>query len=169
MNVHNLTRSGTAFVAGVALFAAVSAGADAIPDTFNVSTTISASCSVTDSGPADLTPTYSPTSDSGAGSETVLSTLCNGTSPSVTFSDSYDSNNNLFVMYDGSSVLYYQISNTTSCSGVSGDNPIYESFPITLPSGVNSFDICAAVITGGVNVNAPAGTYNDTVTYSITP
>ncbi len=170
MNLSTITRNGTALVAGAALFAAVSAGAYAIPDTFNVSTTISASCNITDSGPADLTPTYSPASDSGTGSETELDTFCNGTSPYVTFTDAYgDFDGNEFAMSNGGNNLFYQISNTASCSGVAGDNPIGEGDPVSLAAGLNTLDICAAVITGGLNTSVPAGTYNDTVTYSITP
>ncbi len=97
---------------------------------------------------------------------TVLNTLCNG-DPTVTFTDSYGSGTNVFAMHDGNSVLYYQISNGPSCSGVPGDDPIQENSPITIPSGANALNICAAVITGGMNLNVPAGTYTDTVTYSI--
>ncbi len=165
-----LTRTCTALVAGAALVAAVSAGADAIPDTFNVSTTISASCSITDSGPSDLTPTYSPTSDSGTGSETSLNTNCTGGTPSVTFTDAGASGTTEFVMTSGNSDLYYQISNTPTCSGVAGDGPITEASPVSLTPGNSSFDICAAVIAGGgLNVGAAAGSYTDTVTYTIAP
>jgi len=163
-----LARAGSAVLAGAALLAGAAASAGA--NTFNVSTTISPACTLSDSGPTDLTPTYTPVRDLGTGTATALNTVCNGTNPTVTFSDSLGSGTNLFAMHDGASTLYYQISIGTSCSGVVGDNPIQENTPIALPAGVNTFDICAAVITGdGTNVNVPAGSYSDTVTYSITP
>jgi spore coat protein U-like protein len=169
VNVSNRTRTATALVAGAALFAAVSAGAYAIPDTFNVSTTISASCSVTDSGPADLYPSYTPSTDTSVGAETVLNTSCSGSSPTVTFTDPTESFDNEFFMTSGSQILFFQISNTSSCSGVAGDNPLLEGVPYALSSGVGAFDICAAVISGGLNTGVPAGVYTDTVTYSISP
>jgi hypothetical protein len=171
MNLTSLTRTATALVAGAALFATLSAGADAIPDTFNVSTTISASCSLTngDGGPADLTPTYTPSTDSGTGSETVLDTTCTGSSPTVTFTDASNSGSTEFVMLSASNDLYYQISNTPSCTGVVGDNPITEGAPQSLTTGTSVYEICAAVIAQGVNTTAPGGSYTDTVTYSISP
>jgi spore coat protein U-like protein len=171
VNVRIVTRAGTAVLAGAALVAGVAASASAgATNTFNVSTTINTACTLSDSGPTDLTPTYTPIRDSGTGTVTALNTVCNGTNPTVTFSDSLGSGTNLFAMHNGASTLYYQISIGASCSGVPGDNPIQENTPIALPAGVNAFDICAAVIAGdGTNVNAPAGTYSDTVTYTITP
>jgi hypothetical protein len=162
-------RTGGALVASALFVGAVSTGAAAVPDTFNVSTTVASSCVVTDAGPANLTPTYSPTSDSGTGSETVLNTFCNGTSPGLLLYDAWDSGGSQFAMSDGTTYLFYQISNTATCSGVAGDNPLPDDLPIALPSGTNSFDLCAAVTTGGSNVTAPAGAYTDTVTYSIAP
>lgn len=161
----------TALVAGAALFAAASTGAYAVPTTFNVSTTINASCSVTDSGPANLTPSYVPSTDTSTGAATTLNTFCNGANPNVTFTDALNSSDTLFAMTTvGGSFLYYQISNTATCTGVAGDNPVYEDTAIALTSGVSSFNICAAVITGGnLNTGAQAGTYSDTVTYTIAP
>jgi len=72
-------------------------------------------------------------------------------------------------MSNGTTNLYYQISDTPTCSGVPGDNPISDDVPVALPNGANSFDVCAAVTTGGLNVTAPAGSYTDTVIYSIAP
>jgi len=169
VNFSDCTRTASALVAAAALFGSVSAGAYAAPDTFNVSTTVSDSCTVTDSGPANLTPTYSPISDSGTGSETVLNTFCTGTNPYVDFYDSWDSGGPQFAMSNGTTNLYYQISDTPTCSGVPGDNPISDDVPVALPNGANSFDVCAAVTTGGLNVTAPAGSYTDTVIYSIAP
>lgn len=170
MNVSNLTRTGTALVAGAALFAAVSAGAYAVPATFNVSTTITATCSISDNGaPANLTPTYTPSGDTGTGDETTLSTSCNGSTPTVTFTDAYNSGTTNFEMTSGANDLFFQISNTPSCSGVVGDGPITENVPQNLTSGNSTYDICAAVITGGLNTSAPAGSYSDTVTYTISP
>jgi len=169
MNFNTLTRTGTALAAGAALFAAVSTGAYAAPTTFNVSTTITASCVVTDDGPTNLTPTYDPTTDTGTGNATSLNTACTGVTPSVVFTDSDGSNTNYFQMSSGSSNLWYQISNNPGCNGGPGDNPILENDAITLGTGTASYDICAAVITGGVNTAVPAGSYTDTVTYTITP
>jgi hypothetical protein len=168
VNVSNRTRTATALVAGAALFAAVSAGADAIPDTFNVSTTISASCSVTDSGPADLTPTYTPSTDSGVGASTTLNTNCNGTSPTVTFTDA-DGGGPAFFMFGTGGVLIFQLSNNTSCNGSPADNPLVEAEAYSLGTGISSYNICAAITTGGDNVLAAAGTYTDTITYTISP
>jgi hypothetical protein len=170
MNVSDVTRAGSALIAGAALFAAVSAGAYAVPDTFNVSTTISASCSVTDSGPANLTPAYTPASDSGTGAETNLNTFCTGSVPTVTFTDGLDSGDNFFAMSDGGVLLYYQLSSNPTCNGTSADLPISEGAPQNLLQGNGSYEICAAVIAGsGLNVGIPAGTYSDTVTYTIAP
>jgi spore coat protein U-like protein len=72
-------------------------------------------------------------------------------------------------MSSGGNYLYFQISNNTSCSGGVGDNPISENTAIPLTTGVASFNICAAVITGGQNTGAVAGSYSDTVTYTIAP
>jgi hypothetical protein len=169
MNFTKLTRTGTALAAGAALFAAVSTGAYAT-GTFNVSTTITSSCSVTDSGPANLTPTYDPSTDSGTGSATTLNTACNGATPSVTFTDSNGSYTTFFQMSDGSSNLWYQISNNATCTGGPGDNPIQENNPVLLGTGTASYNICAAVIAGnGTNTSVAAGSYSDTVTYTITP
>jgi hypothetical protein len=163
-----LTRTGIAALAGAALLAGVAESAGA--NTFTVSTTITTACKLSDSGPTDLTPTYERVVDSGTGSVTALNTVCNGANPTVTFTDSLGSGTNLFAMHNGDSALYYQISLGPSCSGVAGDNPIQESAPIALPSGDNALNICAAVITGdGTNADVPAGTYTDTVTYTITP
>jgi hypothetical protein len=171
MKFSNLTRTGTALVAGAALFAAFPAGADATPsNTFNVSTTISASCVVTDSGPADLTPTYIPSTNSGVGSATSLDTNCSGSSPTVTFTDAANTGTSEFVMTSGSNNLFYQISDNSSCNGAAGDNPIQEGVAQSLLSGTQSYEICAAVITGGaVNVAVAAGSYTDTVTYTFAP
>lgn len=171
MNNASFARTAAALVAGAALFLAVSRDADA-QSVFNVSTTITASCNVTDAGPTDLTPTYSPLTDSGTGSATALNTFCTGTAPTATFTDAYDSFYYVFAMTGGGggNFLYYQISNNTACTGVGGDDPINEGSAIALPSGTSSFNICAAVITGGMNAgNTVAGTYGDTVTYSIAP
>jgi hypothetical protein len=168
MDFTKLTRTGTALAAGAALFVAVSTGAYAT-GTFNVSTTITASCSVTDAGPSDLTPTYVPSTDSGTGSATVLNTFCSGTTPTVTFTDSGNSGTNEFVMTSGTSLLFYQISNGPTCSGVAGDGPINEGVAQPLPGGVTAYNICAAVITGGLNTAAAAGSYTDVVTYTIAP
>ncbi len=169
MNFTNLTRTGTALVAGAALFAAFSASANATP-TFNVSTTISASCSVTDSGPADLFPTYDETSNTGTGQETVLNTFCSGSSPTVTFTDGYGNIDGDYRMTDGNGhYLYYQLSNASACTGVVGDGNMGEDDTQSL-AGVPAFDICAAVETfNGNNLTAPAGSYSDTVSYIITP
>jgi hypothetical protein len=73
-------------------------------------------------------------------------------------------------MSNGTTNLYFQLSNSSTCSGVAGDNPMSDDgAPLALPSGSGSFDICAAVTTGGLNVSAPAGSYTDTVTYEIFP
>jgi hypothetical protein len=168
MNFTKLTRTGTALAAGAALFAAVSTGAYAT-GTFNVSTTITAACSVTDTGPADLTPTYTPSTDTGTGSATVLNTFCSGTTPTVTFTDASSSGTNEFVMTSGASSLYYQISNGAACTGVVGDAPIQEGGAQPLVNGPSGYNICAAVITGGVNTTAAAGSYTDVVTYTIAP
>ncbi len=169
VNFRLLTLAGTGAFAGAALLAGVGANA-AAASTFVVSTTIAPTCTVSGSGPADLTPTYTEIGDSGTGTATALDTICNGANPTITLSDSLGSGTNLFAMHNGNSALYYQISIGTSCTGAAGDNPIQENAPITLPSGFDAFDICAAVIAGtGLNVNVPAGTYSDTVTYSITP
>jgi len=171
VNFSNITRTGTALVAGAALFAAVSAGADAVPTTFNVNTTVSASCSLTlgDGGPADLTPTYTPATDSGTGSETVLDTTCTGSTPTVAFTDAAATGSTSFEMTSGPNVLYYQISSNPSCSGGPGDDPISEGAAQSLTTGNSVYEICAAVITGGPNTGAVGGSYNDTVTYTITP
>jgi len=169
MNLRNLTRTGTGLAASAALFASLASGALAT-STFNVSTTITNACTVTDSGPANLTPTYTPTTDSGTGSETNLNTFCNGNAPTVAFTDAAGSGTNAFVMYDGAAPLYYQISSDPTCNGTSGDIPINEGAPQNLLQGGGSYEICAAVIAGvGINTTAPAGSYTDTVTYTISP
>ncbi len=162
-----LIRTGTALVAGAALFASVSAGAFAgpAPNTFTVQTVIAASCTVSEGGaPGNLTPTYDPTSDTSTGAETTLTTFCNGTTPTVTFTSpntTFESPN--YVMVDpGNDHLNYQLSNTATCTGVVGDNNLPEGDPLPLTS---PYDICAAVIPG--QTTAPAGTYLDTVTYTI--
>jgi spore coat protein U-like protein len=161
-----LIRTGTALVAGAALFASVSAGAFAgpAPTTFTVTTTIAASCTVSEDGaPGDLTPTYNPTSDTSTGSETTLTTFCNGTTPTVTFTDATGNFESFYTMLDGNNDhLNYQLSNTATCTGVVGDNnlPEGDALPLTSP-----YEICAAVIPG--QTTAPAGTYVDTVTYNI--
>jgi hypothetical protein len=171
LNISHLARTGTALVAGAALFAAVSAGAFAIPsNTFTVSTTITASCTVTDDGPANLTPTYAPTTDSGVGSATTLNTFCTGTDPNVTFTDAFASDTNEFEMTNGGANLFFQISNNTTCNGTAGDTPISEDTALPLGGGTSTYNICAAVIAGsGTNVAAPAGNYSDTVTYTLAP
>lgn len=170
MNITNFARAGTALAGGAFFFVALSAGARAVPSSFTVSTTITASCSMTNAGPGNLAPTYSMPTDSGDGSQTALSTFCTGTAPSVTFSDAYGSGSNVFAMTDADGAsLYYQLSNNTTCNGTGADNPITESTPISLGSGANSLMICAAVLTGGQNAGARAGTYSDTVTYSMSP
>jgi hypothetical protein len=165
------TRTVTALVAGAAFFAVASLCADAT-DTFNVSTTITASCSLTggDGGPADLTPSYTQSTDSGTGVETALDTTCTGDTPSVFFTDAYSSGTTVFEMTSGSSQLFYQLSSDPTCDGTPGDIPITEGAPQNLLQGGGSYEICAAVIAGsGMNVNAAAGSYSDTVTYSISP
>jgi spore coat protein U-like protein len=171
VNISKLARTATALVAGAALFAAVSAGAFAVPpNTFTVSTTITASCSVTDAGPANLTPTYTPTTDTGVGSATTLDTFCTGTTPTVVLSDAAGSGGPEFVMTDGGANLYYHLANGTSCNGTNTDNVIDEGTAINLTGGEGVLNICAAVIAGGgLNVDAAAGSYLDTVTYTITP
>jgi len=167
MNFPTLSRSGTALLASAAFFASVSSGAGAT-NTFNVSTTIEDSCSVTNAGPSDLVVTYVPTTDTSTGAATSLDTFCNGTSPTVSFSDgTYGTTN--FAMTGPGGYLYYYLSQSTTCTGVVADNPIVQGFTQPLGAGTTSFDICAAVITGGVNTGAPAGAYSDTVTYSISP
>jgi hypothetical protein len=165
------TRTVTALVAGATFFAIASVCADAT-DTFNVSTTITAACSLADGdgGPADLTPSYTPSTDSGTGTETVLDTSCTGSVPTVTFTDTYNSGTTVFEMTSGSSQLFYQLSSDPSCDGTPGDLPITEGVAQNLLQGFGSYEICAAVIAGGgMNVNAAAGSYSDTVTYTITP
>jgi spore coat protein U-like protein len=170
VNVRALTRNGAALVAGAALFATASSDADAVTTTFIVSTTITRSCVVSDAGPPDLAPTYSPTIDAGTGDHTVLNTTCNGATPTVTFTDAYNSGGTVFQMTNGASALYYQISNGTSCSGVASDNPVQEGVPQVMAPGNGAYDICVSVLAaGGTNTNAPAGTYTDTVTYTLTP
>lgn len=170
MNVSNFARAGTAIIGGVFFFVALSAGANAVPSSFNVTTTIAASCSMTAAAPGNLTPTYSMPTDSGDGAKTALNTFCVGTAPSVTFTDAYNSGSNVFAMTDaGGANLYYQLSNNATCDGTGADNPINENAPVSLGSGANSLNICAAVLTDGSNDGAPAGTYSDTVTYSMTP
>jgi len=170
MNFGNLTRTGTALVAGAALFAAVSGGAYAAPATFNVSTTITAACTISDVGfPQDLTPTYTPSSDSGTGSATALTTNCSGEAPTVAFTDANNSGSTAFQMTSGANQLFFQISNEPACAGGPGDNPIIEGAAQPLTPGVSSYDICAAVITGGLNTGVPAGSYADVVTYTIAP
>jgi len=165
----NLARTCATLIAGTALFGGVAAAAGAT-STFNVSTVITNACTVTDSGPANLVPTYTPTSDSGTGAETSLNTFCNGNAPTVAFTDAAGSGSNAFVMYDGGAPLYYQISSNPTCNGTSGDIPIQEGAPQNLSQGAQSYEICAAVIAGaGINTTVPAGSYSDTVTYTISP
>jgi len=167
VNIAHLTRTGTAFAACAALFATVSAGASANGTTFNVSTTITNSCVLSGKGgPSDLAPAYVPSTDVSAGDESVLNTTCNGNAPTVTFTDANASGTTQFAMTSGANTLYYQISNTATCTGVAGDNPVTENVAQPLTA---SYDICAAVITGGLNTTVPAGSYTDTVTYTITP
>jgi hypothetical protein len=165
------TRTITAAAAGAAFFAAVSE--DTFAGTFNVSTTITASCSITNAGPANLAPTYTATTDTGTGSATTLNTFCTGTTPTVVLTDAAagGSGGNVFVMTNGGGAnLYYQISTNPTCNGTSADDAIDEGGTITLTGGTGLLNICAAVIAGvGVNVTAIAGTYQDTVTYTITP
>lgn len=165
MNFRSLTRTGTALVAGAALFVTVSTAAGAVPSSFNVSTTITASCTVTDAGPTNLAPTYTPSTDSGVGDSTVLDTACNGSTPTVTFTDASGATTE-FVMTSGANRLGYYLSNNNDCTGGSGDNPITVGAPQNL---VPAYAIAACVIIGGTNVGAPAGTYTDTVTYTISP
>lgn len=168
MNTRKLTRTLTGLIAGTALFAAGSRGANAVPSTFNVSTTITAACTVTDAGPANLTPTYTSSTDSGTGSETVLNTFCNGTNPTVTFTDAEANTGNYYAMNDGNgNLLVYQISNTPTCSGVVGDVNLEEGEPYAITTA--AFDICASVLVNGSNTGLPAGNYTDVVTYTITP
>jgi hypothetical protein len=168
---NKLAHGGTALVGAAVFFAALTTGASAVPDTFAVTTTISASCSVTDAGPGNLTPTYSPTSDAGVGSATTLNTFCTGTTPTVVFTDAYGSETTAFAMSNGNGgVLLYQLSNNATCNGTNSDAPFYENTSVSMTGGSTSFNICAAVIAGsGTNVAAPAGTYQDLVTYTITP
>jgi hypothetical protein len=169
VNHNHLARTCTALIAGAALFTGVVTAAGAT-NTFNVSTTITNSCTVTDKGPTDLTPTYTPVSDSGTGAETSLNTFCNGEGPTVAFTDAAATGSGTFIMYDGASQLDYQISNNAACNGTSGDFPILEGAPQNLTPGNSSYDICAAVIAGvGLNTAVPAGSYTDTVTYTISP
>lgn len=165
MNFRNLTRTSTALVAGTALFLTVSTAASAVPSTFNVATTITASCTVTDAGPANLAPSYSPGTDSGTGDSTSLDTACTGSSPTVTFTDANGATTE-FIMTSGANRLGYYLSNNNNCTGGSGDNPITVGAPQNL---VPVYHIAACVIIGGINVGVPAGTYTDTVTYTISP
>jgi len=73
-------------------------------------------------------------------------------------------------MTNGAQNLYFQISNNPTCDGSAGDNPLLQGIQVPLGLGASSFTICAAVITnGGINVGVPAGSYTDTVTYTIVP
>jgi len=148
------------------LLAGLGAPADAAT-TFNVTTTVDATCTVTDSGPANLTPTFAPLSDTGTGSATSLNTVCTGPTPTVIFSDAAASGTSIFTMNDGAHLLTFQISNKTSCDGGAGDDPIVEGAPQSLVG--TSYDICAAVIADGSNSGAAAGSYSDTVTYAVSP
>jgi hypothetical protein len=83
LNNASFARTAAALVAGAALFPAVSRDASA-QSVFNVSTTITASCEVTDAGPteklddaspANLPLNYKPTTDSGVGMETAQDTF----------------------------------------------------------------------------------------------
>ncbi len=165
----NFIRTGTAVIAGATLVAAISGGARA--GTFNVSTTITPSCTITDAGPGNLTPEYAPTTDTGTGASTTLDTFCTGPNPTVVFTDAYASNDTQFAMSNGAGAyLFYQISPNVNCNGTPGDVPINENTVQDLIGGTQSFPICAAVIAGGgLNVGAPAGAYQDTVTYTLTP
>ncbi len=167
MNPLPIVRTGALLSAGSLLFTGF--GAAGATTTFNVTTTVDATCAVTDSGPANLTPTYAPISNTGVGSATSLDTDCTGSAPTVTFSDAAASGTSIFTMLDGLHALTFQISNKSSCDGGAGDNPITEGAPQTLASGTGSYAICAAVITDGSNSAAVAGTYGDTVTYAVSP
>jgi hypothetical protein len=170
MTIAKLTRTGTALAAGAALFAAASTCAFAAPSTFDVSTTIAASCVVTDGGPGDLTPSYVPSTDTSTGAGTFLETNCNSASPLAVFTDFADTGSTRFVMTSAAgNNLYYQISNNDTCSGGPGDDPIVEGAGQTITTGNNSYAICAAVIVGGLNTGVAAGIYSDTVTYTVAP
>jgi len=73
-------------------------------------------------------------------------------------------------MNNGSALLYFQIASNPTCDGTPSDLPIQEGAAQIGLNGYESFEICAAVIAGsGLNVAAPAGSYSDTVTYTIAP
>jgi len=161
-----IIRAGVVLSAGAVLVAGVGAGSGAAT-TFNVTTTVDASCTLTDAGPANLNPTYAPLADTGIGSATSLNTTCTGPSPTVTFSDASATGTSVFTMTDGGThSLTFQISNKTSCDGGPGDDPIVEGAAQSLTP---SYAICAAVITGGSNTGAAVGVYSDTVTYAVSP
>ena len=90
--------------------------------TLNVTTNITASCVILSGGPSNLSPTYDPISNVSVGSATTLVTTCTGLSPSVAFSDPSGSGTTVFSMNNGRTSLNYQISNTTSCSGILADD-----------------------------------------------
>lgn len=167
MNPLPIIRTGAFWIAGSVLFAGF--GSEAGATTFNVTTTVDASCTVTDAGPANLTPTFAPLSNTGVGAATSLDTECTGPAPTVTFSDAAASGTSVFTMLDGSHALTFQISNKSSCDGGAGDDPITEGAAQNLASAISTYAICAAVITDGSNSAAVAGTYSDTVTYAVSP
>jgi hypothetical protein len=73
-------------------------------------------------------------------------------------------------MSGSSGVLDFYLSNNTSCIGTAADNPFTVGTAYNLSSGSSSYNICAAVeAQDGDNEGAAAGTYTDTVYYTITP
>ena len=166
MNIRYLARTGSAVTAGALLLAALGAGALAAPATFTVSTNITNSCVVSGGGPSDLTPTYDPITGSSVGAATTLVTSCSGPAPVVAFTDAGGSGTS-FQMTSFASTLFYQISNSTSCSGIAADDPLTVGGQYNLTSGSGIYNICAAVTAGQTGI--PAGSYSDTVTYTITP
>ncbi len=169
LDLSKIIRTGALLSAGAVLFAGVGAGAGAAT-TFHMTVRVDDSCTFTDSGPSNLTPAYTSSSDTSTGSASSLNTNCTGSSPTVVFSDAAASGTSVFTMSDGHShSLTFQISNKPACTGGTGDDPITEGTAQPLASGSGTYDICAAVITGGSNRSAAAGAYTDTVTYTVTP
>lgn len=144
--------------------AGISTSAYAAP--LAVSTTIAASCIINSGSLAALTPTYSGPSDVSNGSATTLNTTCNTGAPTVAFSDQGGAGT-VFTMHIGAGLvpLNFQISNSTSCTGIAGDAAIPQATTRPLGTGTQVFSICAAVIPG--QQLAVVGAYTDTVTVTI--
>jgi spore coat protein U-like protein len=164
-------RRASAFAAGAAFVAATASSAGAVSGgSFTVSTTITASCSVTNAGPSDLSPTYSPVTDTGTGAATSISTVCTGPNPQIAFTDLNGGSGTDFVMTNGSAKLYYYLSSNATCDGTRADRPLsYGIAANGFANGSATFGVCAAVEANGTNTGLPAGTYTDTVYYTISP